>query len=414
MSETILVAERLSRNFGGIQAIDDLSFALNEGEIVALIGPNGAGKTTLVNLLTGVVRPSSGHIRFQGEDVTAQRPFEAARRGLARTFQIVQPFPEMTVLENVAAGCAVRRRAGERRGRDGRWRASNSNSWGSRSLPTGPPSALTLAGRKRLELAKSMAMQPKVLMLDEVNAGLNAQRDRRRAAADPADRRTGRDHPRHRASDEGRAVARAARAGASPRPARSPRAAPTRSCATSASSRPIWARSSRAVSRRRPPMAEPILTVEGLAAGYGDVRVLWDISLAVAAGEITCIVGSNGAGKTTLLRTISGLVPAASGRIAFAGRGHDGACRRPDPWPAASRMCRRGGGCSAGLNVHDNLLLGAYLRQGRRRGAARPRLRVHAVSDPARNVRSRTRRRCRAASSRCARSDAGSCRGRSF
>jgi len=80
----ILVAENLSRNFGGIQAIDDLSFALNEGEIVALIGPNGAGKTTLVNLLTGVVKPSSGRIRFEGEDVTAQRPFESARRGLAQ------------------------------------------------------------------------------------------------------------------------------------------------------------------------------------------------------------------------------------------------------------------------------------------------------------------------------------------
>ena len=101
---TILVAERISRNFGGIRAIDDLSFALKEGEIVALIGPNGAGKTTLVNLLTGVLRPSSGTVRFEGADVTAQRPFEAARRGLARTFQIVQPFPRMTVVDNVAAG----------------------------------------------------------------------------------------------------------------------------------------------------------------------------------------------------------------------------------------------------------------------------------------------------------------------
>ena len=95
---TMLVAERVSRNFGGIRAIDDLSFALSQGEIVALIGPNGAGKTTLVNLLTGVLRPTSGRIRFEGDDVTAQRPFEAARRGLARTFQIVQPFPRMSVL----------------------------------------------------------------------------------------------------------------------------------------------------------------------------------------------------------------------------------------------------------------------------------------------------------------------------
>jgi len=109
-------------------------------------------------------------------------------------------------------------------------------------------------------------------------------------------------------------------------------------------------------------MAEPILTVEGLAAGYGDVRVLWDINLAVAAGEITCIVGSNGAGKTTLLRTISGLVPAASGRIAF--QGEDTTALAPDQIlgrgiahvPEGRRLFR-------GLSVHDNLLLGAYLRK---------------------------------------------------
>ena len=108
-------------------------------------------------------------------------------------------------------------------------------------------------------------------------------------------------------------------------------------------------------------MAEPILTVEGLAAGYGDVRVLWDISLAVAAGEITCIVGSNGAGKTTLLRTISGLVQASSGRVLF--NGEDITSRPSDQIldcgiahvPEGRRLFR-------GLSVHDNLLLGAYLR----------------------------------------------------
>lgn len=173
MSSTILVVERVSRRFGGIQAIDDLSFALQEGEIVALIGPNGAGKTTLVNLLTGVVSPSSGRIRFEGVDVTAQRPFEAARRGLARTFQIVQPFPRMTVLENVAAGALF-----------GGAQSSVADAMAAAreqlefmelaQFADRPASALTLAGRKRLELAKSMAMKPKVLMLDEVNAGLNS------------------------------------------------------------------------------------------------------------------------------------------------------------------------------------------------------------------------------------------------
>jgi branched-chain amino acid transport system ATP-binding protein len=173
MSETILVAERLNQRFGGIQAIDDLSFALKEGEVVALIGPNGAGKTTLVNLLTGVHRPTSGRIRFQGEDVTAQQPFQAARRGLARTFQIVQPFPRMTVLENVAAGALF---GGKQPNVAAAMDVAREQLEFTElaSFADRPASSLTLAGRKRLELAKSMAMAPKVLMLDEVNAGLNA------------------------------------------------------------------------------------------------------------------------------------------------------------------------------------------------------------------------------------------------
>ncbi len=173
MSTAILVADRLSQYFGGIHAVDDLSFALKEGEIVALIGPNGAGKTTLVNLMTGVHQPSSGRIRFQGEDVTGQRPFEAARRGIARTFQIVQPFPRMTVLENVAAG-ALFGGAQPSVGAAMDIAREQLDLMGLAQFADRPASALTLAGRKRLELAKSMAMQPKVLMLDEVNAGLNA------------------------------------------------------------------------------------------------------------------------------------------------------------------------------------------------------------------------------------------------
>ena len=215
MSETILVADHVSRHFGGIRAVNDVSFALKEGEIVALIGPNGAGKTTLVNMMTGVHRASEGRIRFQGEDVTGQRPFQAARRGIARTFQIVQPFPRMSVLENVAAGALF-----------GGARASVADAkdvareqlelMGLAPMADRPASALTLAGRKRLELAKSMAMQPKLLMLDEVNAGLNASEIDGALADHPANRRTRRDDPHHRASDEGGAVARLAGAGAPP------------------------------------------------------------------------------------------------------------------------------------------------------------------------------------------------------
>jgi branched-chain amino acid transport system ATP-binding protein len=173
MSDVILVADQVSQHFGGIRAVDNLSFALKRGEIVALIGPNGAGKTTLVNLMTGVHRPTSGRIKFEGQDVTAQRPFEAARRGLARTFQIVQPFPRMTVLENVAAG-ALFGGAQESVAAAMEIAREQLEFTGLAQFADRPASALTLAGRKRLELAKSMAMRPKVLMLDEVNAGLNA------------------------------------------------------------------------------------------------------------------------------------------------------------------------------------------------------------------------------------------------
>jgi branched-chain amino acid transport system ATP-binding protein len=173
MSATILVADRLSHRFGGIHAVNDVSFALAEGEIVGLIGPNGAGKTTLVNLMTGVHRPQAGRIRFGGLDVTAQRPFEAARRGLARTFQIVQPFPRMSVVENVAAAALFG--GAQPRVADALGAARTQLEFvGLAGLADRPASSLTLPGRKRLELAKSLAMSPKVLMLDEVNAGLNA------------------------------------------------------------------------------------------------------------------------------------------------------------------------------------------------------------------------------------------------
>ena len=173
MTDPLLALDNVSKNFGGNHAVSNVSFALKEGEIVGLIGPNGAGKTTLVNLITGVQRPSAGRIRFGGIDVTDQRPYQAARRGLARTFQIVQPFPAMTVLENVTAGALF---GGAQTSRAEATEAARGHLEfvGLAAFADRPASALTLAGRKRLELAKSLAMRPKLLMLDEVNAGLNS------------------------------------------------------------------------------------------------------------------------------------------------------------------------------------------------------------------------------------------------
>jgi branched-chain amino acid transport system ATP-binding protein len=173
MSEIILETRGVSKNFGGVKAVSNVSFNLRSGEIVGLIGPNGAGKTTLVNLLTGVLTPNAGHVLFKGEDVTSQRPYQAARRGISRTFQIVQPFPSMTVLENVTAGVIFAAGATKHLGEAQDIAMEHLRFVGLETLAGRSAQTLTLPSRKRLELAKSLAMNPKVLMLDEVNAGLN-------------------------------------------------------------------------------------------------------------------------------------------------------------------------------------------------------------------------------------------------
>ena len=171
-NQPILKVTGVARNFGGIIAVRDVSFELAAGEIVGLIGPNGAGKTTLINLITGVYPANSGSIVFDGADVTGQKPFQAARRGIARTFQIVQPFPEMTVLQNVTAGALFARQSGSITDAVEESR-EHLKFVGLADLAETPAASLTLPNRKRLELAKSLAMRPRLLLLDEVNAGLN-------------------------------------------------------------------------------------------------------------------------------------------------------------------------------------------------------------------------------------------------
>ncbi len=173
VAEPLLKVEGLTKRFGGVAAVNNVSFELKPGRIVGLIGPNGAGKTTLVNLITGVHAASAGSLHFNGEDVSGQKPFQSALRGLSRTFQIVQPFPRMSVLDNVAAGALFAGRAPSMA--EARAQAlAHLQFVGLQALADEPASALTLPSRKRLELAKSLAMKPRLLLLDEVNAGLNS------------------------------------------------------------------------------------------------------------------------------------------------------------------------------------------------------------------------------------------------
>jgi branched-chain amino acid transport system ATP-binding protein len=170
--KSLLVLEGVSHRFGGVLALDRIDLALGEGEIVGLIGPNGAGKTTLVNVVSGVHRPSAGSIVFDGKRIDGLRPDRIACQGLARTFQIVQPFPRLSVAENVAAAALFAGAAGSIP--EARHAALEHLEFcGLLPQADKPASSLTLAGRKRLELAKSLALRPKLLFLDEVNAGLN-------------------------------------------------------------------------------------------------------------------------------------------------------------------------------------------------------------------------------------------------
>jgi branched-chain amino acid transport system ATP-binding protein len=168
----LLELDDVTRRFGGLNAVEGVSFSVEKGEILGLIGPNGAGKTTLINAITGVHPANSGRIRFDGQDITRRRPHQIAQLGLARTFQIVQPFPKMTVLENAAAGALFSGRAGSVREAHA-LAHQHLEFTGLADMADRPAAALTLARRKRLELAKSLAMKPRLLMLDEVNAGLN-------------------------------------------------------------------------------------------------------------------------------------------------------------------------------------------------------------------------------------------------
>lgn len=185
MTAALLEVDQLSRRFGGLAAVDGLSFAVNEGEIVSIIGPNGAGKTTAFNLITCIFPPSSGAIRFEGRDLVGQPLHRVIAAGIGRTFQNLRIFPNLTVRENVLVGLG-RQERGSLLGpvlRHGAWRAEQARlarlaheliervelssvaDLLARNLPYGD--------RRRLEIARALATQPRLLLLDEPAAGMN-------------------------------------------------------------------------------------------------------------------------------------------------------------------------------------------------------------------------------------------------
>ena len=176
----------VTQRFGGLTAVDDVSFGIEAGQVSAIIGPNGAGKTTLFNLISGFQTPVSGRIVFDGRDIHGMAPHRVSARGIVRTFQLVQLFPELTALQNVEAGCHLR-------GSGGIWAALARTAMARRELDEAtsmardllafvgleararmPATALTYGQQRLLEVARAMAANPRLLLLDEPAAGLNA------------------------------------------------------------------------------------------------------------------------------------------------------------------------------------------------------------------------------------------------
>lgn len=170
-----LEVEKLSKHFGGLVAINEVSFRIERDEIVGLIGPNGAGKTTLIRCILGILKPDSGKVRFKGEDITRHRPWDVVQKGMVGTFQVVKPFRRLPIIANVMVGCLCPRVT-----KRGEWvkrleiKARDALEFvGIADLALEPASVLSHGDLKRLEVARAIATEPELLMLDEPFGGLN-------------------------------------------------------------------------------------------------------------------------------------------------------------------------------------------------------------------------------------------------
>lgn len=375
-SKLIIEARGLTKRYGGLIAIDSIDLTFREGEITGVIGPNGAGKSTLIGLLGGALTPTSGQVLFEGKDISAIPASERARAGIGRTYQLPRPFLNMTVRENLQVAQfsrtpwmpthVARAETDNILDRCGLGDVANIQA---RNLP--------LLRRKRLELARALMLNPRVLMLDEVGAGLvdheiselislirdlhNEQMSiiivehviqivracckslyvlnfgRKFAEGETSD---------ILASDDVAAVYLGTAHHVNH---------------VDSEVKPRTQLLNRAMFRREDqhgncvePLAKSLLKIDGISAGYGQAKVLKEISIDIAAGEVVAILGSNGAGKTTLANVIAGSLVPTAGQITLDGKDITRA-------PAYQRFgmglahCMEGRRIFAELSVEENL-----------------------------------------------------------
>jgi len=365
----VLELDAVEKHFGGIRAVSGASLTLRGGEIHALIGPNGAGKTTLFNLATGMFPPDAGAVRLHGREVQTLAPHRICAQGLARSFQITNLFKGLTIYENLRLSLQAKHPA-----RFNAWRDIDSypelheetrallKFLGLEGIEAIQGGELSYGGQRLLDLGIALGSKPQVLLLDEPLAGLAAA-ERERVSKLVTTVASGIpvlivEHDIDRVLGLSQQVTvmnqgEVLMAG-TPDAVRDDRR--VQAVYTGTGTPPVSARAAGEVRERA-----PLLRFERVNAFYGKSHILNDASLDVREGEIVALLGRNGAGKSTLLKTLTGLVPPASGEIEYAGRRIAGL-----PAPDIARMgigyVPQGRGLFAGMTVAENLALGRLAR----------------------------------------------------
>ncbi len=386
----------VTKTFGGLRAVGDVSIEVPSKSIFGLIGPNGAGKTTVFNLITGVYKHDAGSITFGGTDLRGLRPAQIARAGIARTFQNIRLFGQLSVVENLLVACELHKRANlassvmrtplhhadEHAMRERAARLLDV--FGHTRVADAPPTSLPYGSQRRLEIARAMMLEPKLLLLDEPAAGMNhgeadglvtqvrwlrdefdltvvlvehnmkvvmgvceeihvLDHGETIAHGTPAEIR---EHPKVLAAYLGKDTNQASDAEADEENA--------------------TASILRVAHPSRAPLAPiagaPMLRLEDVRVSYGGVVALKGVSLEVMPREIVALIGANGAGKTTALKSVARLLPVTSGKIELAGASALGRSTE-DMVAAGVSLVPEGRSIFPNLTVLENLELGAYLHR---------------------------------------------------